>query len=167
MIMAMNLLGLNNFRSYLTVMGLKASSLQSRTRRQTQSLSAHSECLANSFVQVYLTATGALTLTRWCKLALTQFVQQRQRKDFYLPAQLAFGYDMLFRQKIFIDWERFKALHNKQAMQNNVKENKKRLEHQYQVGDKVLILLKPYEPQKRPKISPTYSCTAFLQTLAH
>jgi hypothetical protein len=73
----------------------------------------------------------------------------------YSPAQLAFGYDMLFRQKIFIDWEHFKALHNKQAMQNNVKENKKRLEHHYQVGDKVLILLKPNERQKRPKISPT------------
>ena len=73
----------------------------------------------------------------------------------YSPAQLAFGYDMLFRQKIFIDWERFKALHNKQALQNNTKENKKRLEHQYHVGDKVLLLLKPYERQKRPKISPT------------
>ena len=62
---------------------------------------------------------------------------------------------MLFRQKIFIDWERFKALHSKQALQNNTKENKKWLEHQYHVGDKVLLLLKPYDHQKRPKISPT------------
>ncbi len=37
-------------------------------------------------------------------------------------------------------------------LKNNSKENKKRLEHEYKVGDKVLILFKLYE--QRNKISP-------------
>jgi hypothetical protein len=42
----------------------------------------------------------------------------------YLPAQLVFPYDMIFRQKVLIDWERIRALF---AAENNAKENKKRL----------------------------------------
>ena len=41
-----------------------------------------------------------------------------------------------------------------QALANNKKKNKKRLKHKYKVGDKVLIVLKPYERAKKPKISP-------------
>ena len=80
----------------------------------------------------------------------------------YSPAQLAFSCDMLFRQKVIIDWERLKASRNKQSLQNNAKENRKRLEHEYKVGDKVLIILKPYERRNNPKISPTtYSSGPF------
>ena len=82
------------------------------------------------------------TLVQACTFAICATMPLQ---GLYLPAQLAFGYDMLFRQKIFINWERLKALHNKQALQNNAKENKTRLEHQYQVSDKVLLLLKPYK----------------------
>lgn len=73
----------------------------------------------------------------------------------YSPAQLAFGCDMIFRQKIIVDWELLKAQRNKQAVQNNAKENKKRLEHEYKVGQLVLIVYKPYERRNNPKISPT------------
>jgi hypothetical protein len=63
----------------------------------------------------------------------------------YSPAQLAFGYGLIFWQKVLIDWERIKALHTRQAIENNAKENKKRLEHKYKVGDKVLLVIKPYK----------------------
>ena len=73
----------------------------------------------------------------------------------YSLAQLAFGYDLIFRQKVVIDWERKKALHQRQALQNNANENQKRVNHLYKVGDKVLIVLKKYEQQKKAKISPS------------
>ena len=85
------------------------------------------------------------TLVKACAYAIRTTTPAQ---GLYSPAQLAFGYDMLFRQKIFINWARFKALHNKQALQSNVKENKKRLEHQYQVRDKVLLL--PHDAVSRP-----------------
>ncbi len=70
----------------------------------------------------------------------------------YSPVQLAFGYDLIFQQKVIIDWERVKAICTRQAIENNAKENKKRLEHKYKVGDKVLILFKPHERCNNPKI---------------
>ena len=72
-----------------------------------------------------------------------------------MPAQLAFGCDLIFRQKVLIDWERIKAFRLKDAIENNAKENKKRLEHTYKVGDKVLLVYKKYELRSNPKISPS------------
>ena len=72
-----------------------------------------------------------------------------------MPAQLAFGYDLIFWQKVLIDWERIKALCTIQAIENNTKENKKRLDHEYKVGDMVLLVFKPYERRNNPKISPS------------
>ena len=40
-----------------------------------------------------------------------------------------------------------------QAEANNKKENKTRREHKYEVNDLVLIVQKPYERAKQPKIS--------------
>jgi hypothetical protein len=56
---------------------------------------------------------------------------------------------------VVIDWERKKALHQRQAIQNNANENQKRVNHTYKVGDKVLIVLKKYEQQKKAKILPS------------
>jgi hypothetical protein len=76
----------------------------------------------------------------------------------YSLAQLAFGYDLIFQQKVIVDWEHIKAIRSKQAIENNEKENRKRLDHKYKVGDKVLILYKAYERRNNPKISlSTYS----------
>jgi hypothetical protein len=72
----------------------------------------------------------------------------------YSPAQLAFGYDLIFRQKVVINWEQKKALHQQQAIQNNANKNRKRMNHTYKVGDKVLIVLKKYKQRKKAKISP-------------
>jgi hypothetical protein len=73
----------------------------------------------------------------------------------YSPAQLVFGYDMIFRQKVLIDWERVKALRVRFAAENNAKESKKQREHTYKVGDKVLLVLKPHERLKKGKILPS------------
>jgi hypothetical protein len=56
---------------------------------------------------------------------------------------------------VVIDWEQKKALHQQQAIQNNANENRKRVNHTYKVGDKVLIVLKKYEQRKKPKILPS------------
>jgi hypothetical protein len=75
----------------------------------------------------------------------------------YSPSQLAYGVDMIFRQKI-IDWVALKQVHQLQAVANNAKENKKRLGHIYKVDNLILIVKKPYELAKAGKItSPTYS----------
>ena len=66
---------------------------------------------------------------------------------------------------MLIDWERIKALCIKLAQENNAKENKKRLEHEYKVGDKVLLVFKPYERRSRGKFSPsTYARGPFVIT---
>jgi hypothetical protein len=64
---------------------------------------------------------------------------------------------------VLIDWERIKALRIKLAQENNAKENKKRLEHKYKVGDKVLLVFKQYKWCNRGKFSPsTYARGPFV-----
>ena len=92
------------------------------------------------------------TLIQACAFALRAASPARGT---YSPAQLAFGYDLIFCQKVLIDWERMKTLRLKLAEENNAKENKKRLNHEYKVGDRVLLVFKPYERLKGGKISPS------------
>ncbi len=56
---------------------------------------------------------------------------------------------------MLINWERIEAFHLKDAIENNANENKKRLEHTYKVGDKVLLVYKKYELWSNPKILPS------------
>lgn len=71
----------------------------------------------------------------------------------YNPSQLTFGMDMIFRQKIKIDWQLLKEQRRRQAIANNAKENKTRIQHEYKVGDLVLIVEKSYERAKKAKLS--------------
>ena len=71
----------------------------------------------------------------------------------YSPGQLVFGMDMIFRQKVKIDWAIIKKERRRQTVANNRKENKTRLEYEYKVGDMVLIVDKPYERAKKAKLS--------------
>ena len=71
----------------------------------------------------------------------------------YVPGTLPFEMDMIFRQKIIVDWEELKQLRKKQHIANNIKKNRLRREHNYKVGDLVLIIMKSYERNKKPKIS--------------
>ncbi len=68
------------------------------------------------------------------------------------PSQLTFGMEMIFRQKVKIDWQLLKEQCH-QAIANNAKENKTRIQHEYKVGDLVLIVEKSYERAKKAKLS--------------
>ena len=57
-------------------------------------------------------STDVNTLIQVCAYAMRATTPAHR---LYSPAQLAFGYDLLFHQKVFIDWEQMKVLHNKQA----------------------------------------------------
>ena len=45
------------------------------------------------------------------------------------PGQLIFGVDMIFRQKVKIDWALLKKQHQDQVLANNSKENRTRRTH--------------------------------------
>ena len=60
----------------------------------------------------------------------------------YTPGQLAFNRDMLMRTKVVVDWEMIKQRRLKAAQQSNTRENNSRIEHEYKVGDYVLIILR-------------------------
>ena len=53
------------------------------------------------------------------------------------PAQLVFGRDMLFNLGTVVDWKTITERKRKQITEDNKRENKGRLDHDYSVGDKV------------------------------
>ena len=63
----------------------------------------------------------------------------------YNPSQLIFGMDIIFHQKVKVDWQLLKEQRRNHAIANNKKENKNRIQHDYKVGDLVLIVDKSYE----------------------
>ena len=60
---------------------------------------------------------------------------------------------MIFRQKVIVDWEREKQRRIKQAEANNKRENSRRIAHNYEVGQMVLLVVPKNERAKQPKIS--------------
>ena len=60
----------------------------------------------------------------------------------YLPSQLVLFRDMIMQTKIIANWEAIKSLKRTSTITSNKNENKSRLPHTYNPGDKVLILLK-------------------------
>ena len=50
---------------------------------------------------------------------------------------------MIFGQKIIVDWEQVKQLCHEQTRQTHGKENHHLIEHDYNVGDLVLIIILP------------------------
>ena len=89
-------------------------------------------------------------LVQACAYALRSTVPSNSN---YAPGTLAFGMDMIFRQKIIVDWEELKQLRKKRHIAKNIKENRHRREHTYKAGDLVLIIMRSYERGKKPKIS--------------
>ena len=55
------------------------------------------------------------------------------------PAQLIFGRDMILPIKFNANWARIRANRQRMIDQSNIRENKKRLIHEYKVGDKILL----------------------------
>jgi hypothetical protein len=71
-----------------------------------------------------------------------------------MPGQLVFGRDMIFNIQHATDWE-----YNKQRKQciidlNNKRENSKRQQHVYRVGDKVLLNRGTENKDESPYIRP-------------
>jgi transposase InsO family protein len=55
------------------------------------------------------------------------------------PGQLVFGRDMIFNIQHIANWEYIKQRKQKIINLNNQRENSKRVQHVYKVGDKVLL----------------------------
>jgi hypothetical protein len=70
----------------------------------------------------------------------------------YSPCHLAFNQDMLFRRAVIIDWNHIQRIRENQAIASNVRENKSRIDKQYAVGDKVLLILDADERRNKPKL---------------
>ena len=68
------------------------------------------------------------------------------------PMQLVYGRDAILNIKHTADWTRIKKRKQEVIKQNNIRENKKRIKHTYQVGDKILISADP----KKPKFDKEY-----------
>jgi len=71
------------------------------------------------------------------------------------PGQLVFGRDMVLPIQFQADWARIKLRKQETIDKSNAQENAKRIEHDYQVGDKVLlnrpgIIRKMSQPRKGP-----------------
>jgi transposase InsO family protein len=70
----------------------------------------------------------------------------------YSPCHLAFNQDMLFRRAVIIDWNHVQRIREGQTIASNVKENKSRIDKQYAIGDKVLLVLDADERRDKPKL---------------
>jgi hypothetical protein len=55
------------------------------------------------------------------------------------PMQLVFGQDTILNVKHKADWEHIRERKQTRINQNNKRENKSRRDHQYSLGDKILI----------------------------
>ena len=70
------------------------------------------------------------------------------------PGQLVFGRDMILNIKHVADWEAIKQRKQKLINQNNKRENNKRIQHKYRVGDKVLMTNKKARKLETPNDGP-------------
>ena len=71
------------------------------------------------------------------------------------PAGAVFNRDMIFNFKMRANWENIARKRDKLAEIGNRRENSKRKEHVYRVGDKVLIVRKKYERKRKIGDAPT------------
>jgi hypothetical protein len=55
------------------------------------------------------------------------------------PGAAIFGRDMLFDIPYMADWNKIGDYRQRQADLNNLRENKKRIDYDYKVGDKILV----------------------------
>ena len=55
------------------------------------------------------------------------------------PGQLVFGRDMIFNMLYTPDWEKIRERKRAQELKDNERENSKRRDHTYKIGDKVLL----------------------------
>ncbi|GMF23269.1 unnamed protein product [Phytophthora fragariaefolia] len=69
------------------------------------------------------------------------------------PAQLLFGEDMTTRQLHFANWSYLSKQRFAAIMQENDRENLKRIQHFYQVGDQVMLRVPPRDRRKTEEVA--------------
>jgi len=67
------------------------------------------------------------------------------------PMQLVFGRDAILNSRFQVDWNYIKERKQQLINKNNERENSKRIKHNYQVGDKVLLNVQPITKAKYKK----------------
>ncbi len=65
----------------------------------------------------------------------------------FTPAQLVYSKDMILRTTIEAKVELVRQRREAALRVNNARENKRRIHHEYQPGDKILILANPLDPK--------------------
>ena len=55
------------------------------------------------------------------------------------PSQLVFGRDAITNIKFEADWNVIRQRKQEMIRRNNIKENSKRIMHEYQIGDQILV----------------------------
>jgi len=71
------------------------------------------------------------------------------------PGGAVFNRDMIFSFRMRADWEAVERKRNQLAIVGNNRENKKRMQYEYSVGEKVLIVRKSYERVRKIGDVPT------------
>ena len=56
------------------------------------------------------------------------------------PGQVVFGCDMIINATYVANWRYIKEKRNRNILQNNARENQRRIAHDYQPGDRVFVL---------------------------
>lgn len=77
--------------------------------------------------------TGILTKCAWAIRSSIHTLMEAS------PGQLVFGRDMLFDISFIANWQQIKDKRRDSALDNAMRENKKRVYHEYKNGDKVLV----------------------------
>ena len=72
-------------------------------------------------------------------VAAFNFFSIKNRLKGYSPGQLVFGHYMILPIKYTADWELLRQWKQAQINKDNILENSKRVDHDYKVGDKVMI----------------------------
>ena len=76
------------------------------------------------------------------------------------PAQLVFGRDTIHNIRFEADWQFMKDRRQRAIIQNNKKENARRVPHTYSVGDKVKVLQHKQRKHGEPLYKGPYDVVA-------
>ena len=99
--------------------------------------------------------TGILTAAVFSILSTTN------RKNGYSPGQLIYGRDMILLIKHTVDWELIRQLKQTQINKDNIHKNIHRVDHDYKVGDNVMITKHTEYKYETPYTSPFVTTQCF------
>ena len=71
--------------------------------------------------------------------AASAILSTTNRKKVYSPGELIFGRDMILPIKHTVDWELIRQRKQTQINKDNTQKNRHRVDHDYKVGDEVML----------------------------